>query len=156
MRKSAGILLYRKDAGGQEYFLVHPGGPFWKHKDNGAWSIPKGEFEDGEDPLKAALREFEEETGIKIKGQFSALKPVKQKSGKTIYAWGHEGDLDPSVLRSNTFLFEWPPKSGKFIDIPEVDKGAWFSLDVAKEKINPGQVAILEELSEMIKTHQIK
>jgi predicted NUDIX family NTP pyrophosphohydrolase len=146
MRKSAGILLYRKKSSQPEFFLVHPGGPFWKNKDIGAWSIPKGEFEEGEDPLKAAQREFEEETGVSISGKFIELKPVKQKSGKIIYTWGVEGDIDPSILKSNTFTLEWPPKSGKYIEIPEVDKGGWFSYDTAKEKIIPGQIPILEEL----------
>lgn len=146
MRKSAGILLYRRAGAEPEYFLVHPGGPFWQNKDLGAWSVPKGEFEEGEDPLKAAQREFEEETGIAIIGNFIELKAVKQKSGKMIYAWGCEGDLDHSIIRSNTFPFEWPPRSGKLIEIPEVDKGGWFNYNLAKQKLIPGQVPILEEL----------
>jgi predicted NUDIX family NTP pyrophosphohydrolase len=146
MRKSAGILVYRKKKSSVEFFLVHPGGPFWKNKDIGAWSIPKGEFEDDEEPLKAAVREFEEETGVLMEGNFIELKPVKQKSGKTVYAWGVEGDVDESVIKSNTFQFEWPPKTGKYIEIPEVDKGGWFSFEEAKEKLIPGQVALLEEL----------
>jgi len=150
MRKSAGILLYRSRQEQAEYFLVHPGGPFWKNKDIGAWSVPKGEFEDGEDPLKAAQREFEEETGIAIKGTFTALTPVKQKSGKIIYTWACEGDIDHSIIRSNTFPIEWPPRSGKYIDIPEVDKGGWFTYEEAREKLIPGQVPILDELRMML------
>ena len=146
MLKSAGILMYRNSPAGHQYFLVHPGGPFWKNKDIGAWSIPKGEFVDGEDPLKAARREFEEETGIAVHGKFIELKAVKQKSGKMVYTWAVEGDIDHLIIRSNTFPLEWPPKSGKFIEVPEVDKGGWFSYEEAKEKLIPGQVPILEEL----------
>ena len=150
MRKSAGILLYRNRHEHTEYFLVHPGGPFWKNKDIGAWSVPKGEFEEGDDPLKAAQREFEEETGIAIQGNFRALTPVKQKSGKMIYTWACEGDIDHAIIRSNTFPIEWPPRSGKYIDIPEVDKGGWFTYEEAKEKLIPGQVPILDELRAML------
>jgi predicted NUDIX family NTP pyrophosphohydrolase len=146
MLKSAGILMYRNSPAGVEYFLVHPGGPFWRNKDIAAWSIPKGEFVDGEDPLKAAQREFEEETGVPVHGKFIELKPVKQKSGKMVYTWAVEGNIDHLIIRSNTFPLEWPPKSGKFIDVPEVDKAGWFSYEVAKEKLIPGQVAILDEL----------
>ena len=142
--------MYRRSAGEVKYFLVHPGGPFWKNKDIGAWSIPKGEFDEGEDPLTAARREFEEETGVKVSGNFKALDPVKQKSGKTIYTWACEGDLDHTIIQSNTFPIEWPPRSGKFIDIPEVDRGGWFNYDTAKEKLIPGQVPILEQLNQAI------
>jgi predicted NUDIX family NTP pyrophosphohydrolase len=150
MRKSAGILLYRRTGAETEYFLVHPGGPFWKNKDIGAWSVPKGEFGEGEDPLIAAQREFEEETGIAVSGKFIELKAVKQKSGKMIYTWACEGDIDHSIIRSNTFPIEWPPRSGKFIEIPEVDKGGWFNYEYAKQKLIPGQVPILEELHAMV------
>jgi predicted NUDIX family NTP pyrophosphohydrolase len=150
MRKSAGILLYRISDEATEYFLVHPGGPFWKNKDTGAWSVPKGEFEDDEDPLKAAQREFEEETGVAITGKFIALKPVKQKSGKMVYTWACEGNIDHNIIRSNTFPIEWPPRSGKFIEIPEVDKGGWFIYDEAKLKLIPGQVPILDELHQLL------
>jgi len=150
MRKSAGILLYRIAQNGPEYFLVHPGGPFWKNKDAGAWSIPKGEFEEAEDPLKAAQREFEEETGIKVNGKFTELKPAKQKSGKIVHTWACEGDIDHTIIRSNTFPIEWPPRSGRYIDIPEVDKGGWFDYNEAKTKLIPGQVTILDELHLMI------
>jgi predicted NUDIX family NTP pyrophosphohydrolase len=154
MIKSAGILMYRNSPAGPEYFLVHPGGPFWKNKDTGAWSIPKGEFVDGEDPLKAAQREFEEETGIAVDGKFIELKPVKQKSGKMVYPWAVEGNIDHLIIRSNTFPLEWPPKSGKFIEIPEVDKGGWFSYEIAKEKLIPGQVSILQELNDIVRSEK--
>ena len=151
MKQSAGILLFRMNKKNLEFFLVHPGGPFWKNKDLGAWSIPKGEFEDGEDPLKAARREFEEETGQKIDGDFIPLKSVKLKSGKMVYAWAIEKDIDPKVLLSNTIHVEWPPKSGKRIEIPEVDKGEWFSFDEAKQKINPAQVSFLLQVIDHLK-----
>lgn len=150
MIKSAGILLYRKRGDGAEYFLVHPGGPFWKNKDKGAWSIPKGEFQDGEQPLDAARREFEEETGIAVDGKFIELAPVKQKSGKMVYAWACEKDIEPDMIRSNTFSLEWPPRSGKNIQVPEVDRGEWFSYSQAKEKMLPAQLPILEELHSLL------
>lgn len=150
MRTSAGILLFRKTSARVEYFLVHPGGPFWKNKDNGAWSIPKGEFEEGEEPLKAAQREFEEETGVALKGDFIELKPVKQKSGKIVYAWACEGDIDNTIIQSNTIKIEWPPRSGRQIEIPEVDKANWFSFETAKEKMIPGQVPLLQELKALL------
>lgn len=131
--------------------LVHPGGPFWKNKDIGAWSIPKGEFKDDEDPLVAARREFQEETGLEITGNFIELTPVKQKSGKWIYAWGLYHDLDVSAIKSNTFPLQWPPKSGKFINVPEIDQAEWFDLDTAKKKLIPGQVALLDELYTLTK-----
>lgn len=145
MKKSAGILLYRISAKEPEFFLVHPGGPFWKNKDAGAWSIPKGEFTDGEEPLAAAKREFEEETGISCNGNFIPLDPLKQKSGKLVFAWALEKDIDLALVRSNTFKLEWPPKSGKMIDVPEIDKGGWFDLDNAKEKINASQSGFLDQ-----------
>jgi len=127
-------------------FLVHPGGPYWKNKDHHAWSIPKGEMETDELPLKAALREVREETGILAQGNFIALSPLKQKSGKVIYAWGSQYDFIAENITSETFELEWPPKSGLMKSFPEIDKGAWYSLDEAKEKILPGQVAWLDEL----------
>ncbi|HEX6094887.1 MAG TPA: NUDIX domain-containing protein [Thermoanaerobaculia bacterium] len=145
-KTSAGILLYRRRAGGIEVFLVHPGGPFWARKDLGAWSLPKGELADGEDPLEAAKREFVEETGFTVEGDFRPLQPLRQPSGKTILAWAVEGDCDPADLRSNTFEMEWPPKSGKRAQFPEVDRGAWFSLEEARERINKGQAPFLDEL----------
>ena len=145
-KQSAGILLYRIKSNDLEVFLVHPGGPFWAKKDEGAWSIPKGEFEDEEDPLAAAKREFEEETGLKISGEFIQLDPVKQKSGKMVYAWAVEGDLDPLKIKSNEFEIEWPPKSGKMKSFPEIDKAAWFNLTEAKKKIITGQTGLIKEL----------
>ncbi len=149
--RSAGILLYRIQNKTPEFFLVHPGGPFWKNKDEGAWSIPKGEFEESEDPLTAAQREFEEETGTRVHGKFIELKPVRQKSGKWVHAWALQGDIDPSALRSITFPLEWPPKSKQFIQVPEVDKGGWFDYETATKKLIPGQKAILDELYTLTK-----
>jgi predicted NUDIX family NTP pyrophosphohydrolase len=145
-KTSAGILLYRRRADNLEIFLVHPGGPFWAKKDLGAWSLPKGELADGEDPLEAAKREFTEETGFPMEGDFRPLKPLRQPSGKTVVAWAVEGDCDPAELRSNTFELEWPPKSGKRAQFPEVDRGAWFSLEEARERINKGQAPFLDQL----------
>lgn len=146
MQQSAGLLLYRKRDAATEFFLVHPGGPFWKNKDDGAWSIPKGEFQEDEDPLVAAKREFHEETGYIIEGRFIELKPVKQKSGKLIYCWGIKADIDADNITSNLFSLEWPPRSGKFIKIPEVDRAGWFVYETAKKKLIPGQIALLDEL----------
>jgi len=147
-KKSAGILLYRFREQGIEVFLVHPGGPFWAKKDLGAWSIPKGELEEGDasDPLRAARREFEEETGLAVQGEFTPLTPVKLKSGKIILAWHLEGDCDPEACKSNTFSVEWPPHSGKQAEFPEIDRAAFFSLDEAKRRIHPGQAPFLSEL----------
>jgi predicted NUDIX family NTP pyrophosphohydrolase len=145
-RQSAGILLYRRRAGELEVLLVHPGGPFWLNKNDGAWSIPKGEFDSSEDPLKAAQREFREETGAAVEGQFHPLSPVKQRSGKTVHAWAVEGDFDPARLRSNTFMAEWPPRSGQQRTFPEVDRADWFPLDTARQKIHPQQTPLLTEL----------
>ena len=146
-KRSAGILLYRMRNKFLEVFLVHPGGPFWAKKDEGAWSIPKGEFDDGEDPLKAARREFQEETGLAPDGKFIELNPIRQKSGKFVYAWAIEGDIDPTKISSNNFEMEWPPRSGKMRSFPEVDKADWFTLDKAKRKMNAGQVALLDDLA---------
>lgn len=145
-KKSAGILLYRYNNLSLEVFLVHPGGPFWKNKDLGAWSIPKGEFTDEENGLDAAIREFKEETGSKLSGNFIQLSPVKQKSGKMIYAWAIKGNIDASAIQCNTFEMEWPPKSGKMQSFAEVDKGDWVSIDEAKQKINSSQAALVDEL----------
>lgn len=145
-KKSAGILLYRLLNGATEVLLVHPGGPFWSKKDVGAWSIPKGEFDEDEDPLNAAKREMEEETGVTVSGDFMELTPLKQKSGKVVYAWALEKDIDPNQVKSNVFEMEWPPKSGKKKAFPEIDKAAWYSQDEAKEKIIPGQAYFLTEL----------
>jgi predicted NUDIX family NTP pyrophosphohydrolase len=150
MRQSAGILLFRRIHERLEFFLVHPGGPFWQNKDAGAWTIPKGEFTD-EEPLVAAKREFQEETGSAVKGPFIPLTTVRQKAGKVVHAWATEGDIDPLTIVSNTFRAEWPYKSGQWKSYPEVDKAGWFSFDKACEKINPAQVAFLEELCERLK-----
>ena len=143
-KQSAGILLYRKTNEEPELFLVHPGGPFFAKKDLGAWSIPKGEFMEGEDPLEAAKREFQEETGYVPKGEFIPLGSVKQTGGKIIHAWAAQGNLDPEKITSNTFTLEWPPKSGQYREFPEVDRAAWFSLKNAREKINTAQRELIE------------
>lgn len=144
-KKSAGILLYRVRDGRYEFLLAHPGGPFWAKKDLGVWSIPKGEFEN-EDPLVAAVREFQEETGVKVSGDFIELKPVISKSGKLLTPFGLQHDFDTSKLESNLFSMEWPPKSGKQQSFPEVDRADWFDYTTARTKINPYQAPILEEL----------
>jgi len=146
MKKSAGILVYRFHSGELEVFLVHPGGPFWKNKDDGAWSIPKGEYTDGEDPLEAAKREFEEETGIACDGKFIMLDPIKQKGGKAVSAWALEKNIETKSIKSNLFSMEWPPKSGKMQEFPEVDKGDWFGLNDARLKINLSQAAFIDQL----------
>jgi len=137
--------MYRLRKGVVEVFLVHPGGPFWTRKDAGAWSIPKGIINADEEPLAAAMREFEEETGFRVSGNFTQLSSVRLKSGKVLLAWAVEGDCDPSKIRSNTFLMEWPPHSGREQEFPEVDRAAWFGIGEAKKKINQGQVPLLEE-----------
>jgi len=151
MRTSAGILLYRQGTAGVEVFLIHPGGPFWKGKDAGAWSIPKGEYTDGEEALDAAQREFKEETGTALEGPFTELTPVKQKAGKLVKAWAVEGDIDAAAIVSNTFRVEWPYKSGRWQTFPEVDEAAWFSIEAAREKINPAQAGFLDELLTLVR-----
>jgi predicted NUDIX family NTP pyrophosphohydrolase len=138
-KRSAGILMYRRGGQGLELLLVHPGGPFWARKDLGAWSIPKGEYSGSEDPLTVAVREFEEETGLRPLGEFAPLGEVVQPGRKVVTAFALEGDFDPAMLKSNTFELEWPPKSGRKTIFPEVDRAAWFSPDQACEKILPGQ-----------------
>lgn len=150
MRQSSGILMYRSTHKGIEVFLVHPGGPFWKGKDEGAWSIPKGEFTEEEDALAAARREFQEEAGQAADGEFIKLTPVRQKAGKLVHAWAVEGDIDPDKIVSNTYRQEWPYKSGKWQSFPEVDKAGWFNLEQAREKINEAQAAFLDELYQLI------
>jgi len=150
-KKSAGILLYRERKGTAQVFLVHPGGPFWRNKDEGAWSIPKGEFNPDEDPLTAARREFGEETGRFVDGDFEMLTPVTQPGGKEVHVWAVAGDIDPDNLVSNTFSMEWPPRSGKKQEFPEVDRGAWFSFPEAEEKILKGQLGLLKELEKILK-----
>ena len=151
-KQSAGLLIYRRAAGRIEVFLVHPGGPFWAKKDAGAWSIPKGELTDVEQPLDAARREFEEETGLPAPAdrEFVPLTPIRQSSGKTVHAWACEGDCDPANVRSNTFSMEWPPRSGRQQEFPEVDRAAWFTLEEAREKVVKGQVGLLEELERVV------
>jgi predicted NUDIX family NTP pyrophosphohydrolase len=150
-KKSAGILLYRYRHQSPEVLLVHPGGPFWAKKDAGAWSIPKGEFDDGEEAVVAARREFEEETGQAIGGELVALAPVKYTGGKIIHAFAAAGDLDVSHIRSNLFSMEWPPRSGKRQEFPEVDRGEWFSIEEALQKINPHQAPLLIQLQALLK-----
>jgi predicted NUDIX family NTP pyrophosphohydrolase len=149
-RESAGILLYRRRGGATEVFLVHPGGPFWKKKDAGAWTVPKGEANTGEERLATALREFAEETGTSLAGNFRALPAIKQAGGKWVHAFAIAGDLDPATLVSNEFEMEWPPRSGKRARFPEVDRGAWFTLAEAHRRINKSQAALLDELSKLL------
>jgi predicted NUDIX family NTP pyrophosphohydrolase len=148
---SAGILLYRLRPGGPEVLLVHPGGPFWARKDLGAWSIPKGEVGPDEEPLAAALRELAEETGAALElGRLIELGEVRQRSGKRVQAWAAAGDLDAGAVRSNTFELEWPPRSGRVQEFPEVDRAAWFGLEEAAERLLPGQVPLLERLRDSL------
>src|SRR5258708_216736 len=134
-KKSAGLLLFRETTGSLEVFLVHPGGPYWAKKDDGAWSIPKGEFGDDENPVDAARREFKEETGFTPVGDLIPLEPQRQPSGKVIYAWAMRGNVDPAEIRSNTFSIEWPPKSGRQQEFPEIDRAAWYSIQLGRKKI---------------------
>jgi predicted NUDIX family NTP pyrophosphohydrolase len=145
-KRSAGVILYRRRNDDTEVFLVHPGGPFWAKKDLGSWSIPKGEYAEGEEALAAARREFQEETGFVAEGSFVALGELKQPGGKIVSAWAMEGDCDPAKLRSNTFQLEWPPRSGRKIEVPEVDRGEWFSIVEARTKLLSGQVGFLDTL----------
>ena len=144
-KTSAALLMYRVRDGELEFLLVHPGGPFWMRKDAGAWTVPKGEVEAGEDLLTTARREFEEELGLKPEGSFTELTPVQQKGGKIVHAWAFEGDCDPDKIKSNSFTMEWPPRSGRTQKFPEVDRAAFFTVAEAKEKINPAQIPLLEE-----------
>lgn len=148
-KKSAGILLYRYSDAELQVLIVHPGGPFWRNKEVGAWSIPKGEF-DTETPLEAALREFTEETGSTLAGQFIALKPVKMKSGKIIFAFAHEADLDIDTIKSNEFPIEWPPKSSRIQQFPEVDKAQWANFETCSIKLNPTLLPLVDELTIML------
>ena len=151
-KKSAGLLLFREASRHLEILLVHPGGPFWAKKDDGAWSIPKGEFGDDEEPLAAAKREFEEETGLAPEGEMIPLKPLRQRSGKLVYAWAIERDVDPAGLKSNSFSLEWPPKSGRYREFPEIDRAAWFTIEAAGRKISKGQAAFLVQLQEKLRS----
>jgi predicted NUDIX family NTP pyrophosphohydrolase len=147
-KQSAGLLMFRRSPVGLEVFLVHPGGPYWQKKDEGAWTIPKGEFDGDEAPLVAAQREFAEETGFTPHPPFFEFGSIRQKSGKTVFAWAFEGDCDPTELVSNTCEIEWPPRSGKQLTIPEVDRGAWFTLADARRFLREEQHAFLDRLSE--------
>ena len=146
-KPSAGLLLFRRRNHELQVLLIHPGGPLWVKKDEGAWSIPKGEIEDGEDPLAAARREFHEELGSPASGEFIELAPIRQASGKLVHAWAVEGDFDPATLTSGLFSMEWPPRSGRQQHFPEVDRAEWFTIDEAKRKINNAQIALLDQLS---------
>lgn len=146
---SAGLLLYRRRGAALEVLLVHPGGPFWAKKDEGAWSIPKGEAASVEDLPARARREFEEETGFAVDGAFQPLTPVRQAGGKIVYAWALEGDIDTAAIRSNRFSLEWPPRSGRIQEFPEVDRGEWFTLEMARRKINKGQLPLLDEIERL-------
>jgi predicted NUDIX family NTP pyrophosphohydrolase len=151
-RRSAGILLHRVARGAPEVLLVHPGGPFWARRDAGAWSIPKGEYDDGEDPLACALREFEEEIGVALPpGELVELGSVKQKGGKVVSAWAAEGDLDADSVRSNTFTMEWPPRSGRTVEFPEIDRAGWFGVEEAREKLVAAQAEFLDRLLERLR-----
>lgn len=154
-KTSAGIMVYRLREGRLEVLLVHPGGPFWAKKDLGAWSIPKGEFAEPEDPFEAAVREFREETGCDIGGPFEPLAPRKQPSGKIVHAWVAEGDLDPRQIKSNTFLLEWPKGSGRQKEFPEIDRAEWFGLREARQRILPGHIGFLDELSDLLRKKNV-
>lgn len=149
-KRSAGLLMYRR-RDNIEILLVHPGGPFWAGKDEGAWSLPKGLVNPGEDELLAAIREFEEETGFPAEGEFRALSPLRQPSGKVIVAWAFEGDCDAERMKSNLFTMEWPPRSGKMVEFPEADRAGWFDLESAKAKIIKGQRGFIEEFERIMK-----
>ena len=151
-KHSAGLLLYRKTKDLLEIFLVHPGGPLWAKKDLGSWSIPKGEFDQQEEALLAAKREFHEETGFPApQGEYLPLKPVRQKSGKIVHAWAVEAEVDAEHVHSNDFEMEWPPRSGKVQSFPEIDRATWYSVEEAQQKINPGQVGLIQELLEKLR-----
>ena len=150
-KQSAGILLYRRRDGGPEVLLVHPGGPFWEKKDLGAWSIPKGEYDEGEDPRACALREFEEELGAALPdGDLAELGTARQAGGKLVTAWAAEGDIDTTTVRSNTFRLEWPPRSGVMREFPEVDRAQWFPLAEARRRINPAQSVFIDRLADAL------
>ena len=145
-RTSAGLLMFRRTGRGLEVLLVHPGGPFWAKKDLGAWTIPKGEPEEGEEERATARREFEEETGLRAEGPFLPLGHVRQKGGKVVHAWAFEGECDPASVRSNTCKVQWPPGSGRWQEVPEVDRAEWFSPAEARRRINPAQAAFVDAL----------
>lgn len=145
-KSSAGLILFRRGAGGLEVLLVHPGGPFWAKRDEGSWSIPKGELAGDEDPLNAARRECQEEIGVAPTGEFIALHAVRQPGGKLVHAWAVEGEFDPAALKSNTFHMEWPPRSGQQKEFPEVDQAEWFTIVDARRKMLEGQTPFLDQL----------
>jgi predicted NUDIX family NTP pyrophosphohydrolase len=147
---SAGILLYRRRASALEVLLVHPGGPFWAKKDEGAWSIPKGEAAEGEELLARARREFQEETGFAVEGPFEPLPAVRQAGGKTVQAWAAEGDIDAALIVSNRFRLEWPPRSGRYQEFPEVDRAEWLELGAARKKLNKGQLPLIDALQRLL------
>ncbi len=149
-KKSAGVLMYRLGNACPEVLLVHPGGPFFTRKDAGAWSVPKGEIADDETPEETASREFKEELGIDLSGKMIELSPIIQKGGKTVFAWAVEGNIKTEDIVCNTFNLEWPPKSGNIREYPEIDKAEWFPVELAKEKINPAQIAFIEELIQIL------
>lgn len=152
-KTASGILLYRLRRGELEVFLVHPGGPFWAKKDDGAWSIPKGEVDEGDDLLATARREFLEEIGAPVDGEFQLLRPQKQKSGKVVHAWAVKGEIDANTVKSNTFSMEWPPRSGKTQEFPEVDRAEWFDIPTARQKLTTGQLRFLDELQALQAHH---
>src|SRR5690242_18241841 len=151
-KRSAGLLMYRRSGGDLALLLVHPGGPFWAKKDLGAWTIPKGEYAPGEDPLAVAQREFAEETGARPRGEFRPLGDIVQAGGKRVTAWAVEGEFDPAALVSNSFETEWPPRSGRRRAFPEVDRAEWFAPDAARQKINAGQRAFIDRLVKLVGT----
>jgi len=154
-RKSAGILLFRKDADGLRVLLVHPGGPYWKNKDAGAWSIPKGEYQADEQAEAAARREFLEETGSAVDGPLLALGTIRQSGGKEVTGFAREGELDPALITCNSFEMEWPPRSGRMSSFPEVDRAEWFALSLARERINPGQRPFLDRIEALLRDDTI-
>ncbi|HJV66057.1 MAG TPA: NUDIX domain-containing protein [Geomonas sp.] len=153
-KTSAGLLMYRRRDHQLELFLVHPGGPFWAKKDAGSWSIPKGEYQGGDDPLQAARREFQEETGFQVEGEFRELNLVRQPGGKQVRAWAVEGDCDAGGIISNLFSMEWPPRSGRKAEFPEVDRAGWFSVEVSREKILKGQLPFIDELCQLLECEE--
>jgi predicted NUDIX family NTP pyrophosphohydrolase len=153
-KESAGLLVYRRRAGTLEVFLVHPGGPIWQNKDLGAWSIPKGEYSAGQDALEVAKRELNEETGQRVDGDFVPLAAVRQGSGKVVAAWAVEADLEATNIHSNTFSMEWPPRSGKLQEFPEVDRAGWFTVDAAAEKMIEGQRGLLAQLQSRLEAER--
>ena len=153
-KTSAGLILFRRTTGKTELLLVHPGGPFWINKDDGAWTFPRGEVEPGEDLESAGRREFHEETGHAVTGDLIPLGSIRQKSGKTVHTWAVEGDLDPATIRSNTFTLEWPPKSGKMAQFPEIDRADFFDLATARQKIRPSESPFLEKLEQLVRSQQ--